>query len=166
MARDGRVERAVTTSAPLGRHARISPDGESIIVVQDGLNSGNIWRHSLRSHAQPIRITGGPGTAFPIWRPDGREVVFQGVADTGTAMFAIAADRSATGATQLLADDDVIPEDWTPDGASVMSGGFGLSGMRERIESLGGSLVAGPCDEGGWRVLARLPAARPLASSR
>jgi signal transduction histidine kinase len=45
--------------------------------------------------------------------------------------------------------------------------GLGLSGMRERIESLGGSIEAGPCPEGGWRVDARLPAAvRSLASVR
>jgi signal transduction histidine kinase len=36
--------------------------------------------------------------------------------------------------------------------------GLGLEGMRERIESLGGSLDAGPCAEGGWCVRARLPA--------
>ncbi|GAA2147605.1 histidine kinase [Kitasatospora kazusensis] len=34
--------------------------------------------------------------------------------------------------------------------------GYGLLGMRERAELLGGTLVAGP-DEGGWRVLLRVP---------
>lgn len=36
-------------------------------------------------------------------------------------------------------------------------GGFGLRGMRERAESLGGTLRAGAADE-GWRVELRLPA--------
>ncbi|MEU6236446.1 histidine kinase [Kitasatospora sp. NPDC047058] len=36
-------------------------------------------------------------------------------------------------------------------------GGYGLLGMRERAELLGGTLLAGP-DEGGWRVLLRVPA--------
>ncbi|MFB7945228.1 sensor histidine kinase [Kitasatospora phosalacinea] len=35
--------------------------------------------------------------------------------------------------------------------------GYGLLGMRERAELLGGELLAGP-DEGGWRVLLRVPA--------
>ncbi|MFI9274756.1 sensor histidine kinase [Kitasatospora sp. NPDC052896] len=35
--------------------------------------------------------------------------------------------------------------------------GYGLLGMRERAELLGGSLLAGP-DDGGWRVLLRVPA--------
>jgi len=41
---------------------------------------------------------------------------------------------------------------------------LGLSGMRERIEALGGSLDAGPCD-GGWRLRARLPGYAVAAST-
>jgi signal transduction histidine kinase len=46
----------------------------------------------------------------------------------------------------------------TPRGLARTGAGLGLSGMRERVESLGGSLDAGPSAEGGWRVHARLPA--------
>ncbi|MBV2151630.1 histidine kinase [Kitasatospora sp. SUK 42] len=35
--------------------------------------------------------------------------------------------------------------------------GYGLLGMRERAELLGGTLLAGP-EDGGWRVVLRLPA--------
>ncbi|MET0693001.1 MAG: histidine kinase [Propionibacteriaceae bacterium] len=34
--------------------------------------------------------------------------------------------------------------------------GYGLDGMRERAELLGGSLVAGATDDGGWKVRAQL----------
>jgi signal transduction histidine kinase len=37
------------------------------------------------------------------------------------------------------------------------SGGFGLVGMAERADALGGHLDAGPAPEGGWQVTARLP---------
>ncbi|MBC6494900.1 sensor histidine kinase [Microbacterium sp. 4-7] len=37
------------------------------------------------------------------------------------------------------------------------SGGYGLRGMRERVELLGGSFTAGPTTEGGWEVIASLP---------
>ncbi|MCQ0015123.1 sensor histidine kinase [Actinomadura madurae] len=38
------------------------------------------------------------------------------------------------------------------------SGGFGLTGLAERIGALGGRLHAGPRPEGGWEVVALLPA--------
>ncbi|MEU5589173.1 sensor histidine kinase [Streptomyces chrestomyceticus] len=36
-------------------------------------------------------------------------------------------------------------------------GGFGLAGLTERAEALGGRLTAGPAPEGGWEVRAVLP---------
>lgn len=40
---------------------------------------------------------------------------------------------------------------------SARGGGYGLAGMAERAEALGGSLTAGPAPEGGWLVTAVLP---------
>ncbi|MEV1011912.1 histidine kinase [Streptomyces sp. NPDC049881] len=37
--------------------------------------------------------------------------------------------------------------------------GHGLTGMRERVTMLGGELVAGPTEDGGWETTAFLPAA-------
>ncbi|MGZ4177620.1 MAG: sensor histidine kinase [Solirubrobacteraceae bacterium] len=39
------------------------------------------------------------------------------------------------------------------------AGGRGIAGMRERASAVGGTLVAEPCPEGGFRVAARLPLA-------
>ena len=44
-----------------------------------------------------------------------------------------------------------------PDGGHL-GGGFGLKGMRERVEALDGTLHVGPTAEGGFEVLATLPA--------
>ncbi len=43
------------------------------------------------------------------------------------------------------------------DGETAEESGYGLVGMRERVELLRGDLSAGPADEGGWRVRARIP---------
>jgi signal transduction histidine kinase len=39
--------------------------------------------------------------------------------------------------------------------------GHGLAGMRERVQLTGGTLIAGPTGQGGWRVEARLPTPPP-----
>ncbi|MEO3872530.1 histidine kinase [Nonomuraea sp. B12E4] len=41
--------------------------------------------------------------------------------------------------------------------ASRLGGGFGLVGMAERVEALGGRLHAGPSPEGAWEVVAEFP---------
>lgn len=40
---------------------------------------------------------------------------------------------------------------------SRLGGGFGLVGMAERVEALGGRLYAGPSPEGAWEVVAQFP---------
>ncbi|SDH21599.1 Signal transduction histidine kinase [Sinosporangium album] len=40
---------------------------------------------------------------------------------------------------------------------SRLGGGFGLVGMAERVEALGGRLIAGRTPEGAWQVLAEIP---------
>lgn len=44
-----------------------------------------------------------------------------------------------------------------PGELAASGSGYGLLGMRERAELLGGTLLAGP-EDGGWRVLLRVPA--------
>jgi signal transduction histidine kinase len=75
-------------------------------------------------------------------------------------------------AIRLAATDDALEIELRDRGGSGPTGlaetgaGLGLSGMRERVESLGGTLEAGPCEDGGWQIDARLPiAVRPLASA-
>jgi signal transduction histidine kinase len=36
-------------------------------------------------------------------------------------------------------------------------GGYGLIGLRERVEAVGGSVAAGPADDGGWWLIAHFP---------
>lgn len=42
-------------------------------------------------------------------------------------------------------------------GGTVADSGYGIAGMRERVSLLQGEFSAGPRQEGGFRVAARLP---------
>lgn len=59
---------------------------------------------------------------------------------------------AAHGGLVVAVRDDGAP---VPPGPS--GGGFGLAGLAERIQALGGWLAAGPAAGGGWRVAAWLP---------
>jgi signal transduction histidine kinase len=44
-------------------------------------------------------------------------------------------------------------------------GGHGTTGMRERVELYGGTLASGPADDGGWRVVAEIPACHRVSGT-
>lgn len=50
-----------------------------------------------------------------------------------------------------------VDDDGTADPARPPVPGTGLTGMRERVGALGGTLRAAPRTEGGFSVYARLP---------
>ncbi|MEU2308977.1 sensor histidine kinase [Streptomyces misionensis] len=54
----------------------------------------------------------------------------------------------------------------TPAALRPSGGGFGLQGMRERVEQAGGDFQAGPASDGGWRVAARIPYRRGNLGNR
>ncbi|MFF5260459.1 sensor histidine kinase [Actinomadura viridis] len=54
-----------------------------------------------------------------------------------------------------------VRDDGRGRGARLPAGGFGLAGLRERVEAIGGRLRAGPRPEGGWEVVAVIPDRRP-----
>lgn len=74
--------------------------------------------------------------------------------------------RHARGATRVGIDvrregDTVrlrVSDDGRSEPGSAPASGYGLQGMAERAQLLGGSLCAGPAPEGGWVVEAVLPA--------
>lgn len=74
--------------------------------------------------------------------------------------------RSAT--VRVHVDGPVLRVEVADDGgestAPADSAGFGLQGMRERVESLGGHFHAGLDPRGGWRVTATIPRERPEPS--
>jgi signal transduction histidine kinase len=68
----------------------------------------------------------------------------------GARSVSVTVDSGPMGVTVEITDD-------APTAAQQSRGGFGLTGMRERVTSLGGSVDAGPRPGGGWTVSATLP---------
>ncbi|MGW5169805.1 sensor histidine kinase [Streptomyces nodosus] len=101
-----------------------------------------------------------PGDDRP-WPPEVTSTVYRIVQEALTNVLrharhartvAVTVGRDTDGVTVEVADDA------SPHTArSPQHGGYGLIGMRERVEALGGSLRAGPRAEGGWSVHAILP---------
>ncbi|TYB41263.1 hypothetical protein FXF69_37040 [Actinomadura chibensis] len=71
-----------------------------------------------------------------------------------------AADAATVQVTLARVGRDVevaVRDDGRGRGRRLPSGGFGLSGLSERVGALGGRLRAGPRPDGGWEVVAVLP---------
>jgi len=105
-------------------------------VVQESLT--NVLRHA---HASVVTVS---------VTTDGPEVSVD-VRDNGAGPSGLARAPDGEEAPDVEGARAGVP------GVGDGVGGHGLTGMRERVEALGGRLEAGPADGGGWRVLARLP---------
>ncbi|MGQ4383981.1 histidine kinase [Streptomyces sp. SAS_270] len=91
-----------------------------------------------------------PGTDLAAFRIV-QEALTNVVRHSGSRRARVLVDRMA-GALRLRIDDD-----GPATGADAGGSGNGLAGMRERAAALGGTIEAGPRDDGGFRVLALLP---------
>jgi signal transduction histidine kinase len=85
-----------------------------------------------------------------------QEALTNVVKHAGAQSVTVALSHSATAVTVEVTDDGRagVPG---RDGRSVGGPGRGLVGMAERVSELGGTLVAGPCRQGGFRVRVELP---------
>ena len=120
-----------------------------------------VERFAGRGPAVRLRLPDGP--ADPAWPPEVTTTVCRVVQEALTNVTRHAS--AAREVTVALAHDRrnitvEITDDAPPAGAHRFphSGGYGLVGMRERVEALGGTLSAGPGAGTGWSVLATLPA--------
>jgi signal transduction histidine kinase len=120
-----------------------------------------VERFAGRGPAVRLRLPDGPDD--PSWPPEVTTTVCRVVQEALTNV-----TRHASGAREVtvaLAHDRrnitvEITDDAPPAGSHRFphAGGYGLVGMRERVEALGGTLSAGPGAGTGWSVLATLPA--------
>ncbi|MCX4688078.1 histidine kinase [Kitasatospora purpeofusca] len=144
-------------------------------MAQDGLAETRQALSALRGEFTPVgdylvELTGRERAEFRVAgmpRPLAAEA---GLAVRRTAQEALTNVRKHAPGARCTVELRYLPEEVelevrdeaagradVPGGLAESGGGYGLLGMRERAELLGGSLLAGP-HEGGWRVLLRVPA--------
>ena len=136
--RDGREEPIALAPAAYG-WARVSPDGTRLVFSIAEPDNTDVWVSDLTRPGTRSKVTTDPGAdAFPVWTPDGEQVVFQSLRDGQPGLFQKAAD--GTGQVEPLL---------TVEGATFL---FPTSGR----------LMDGCCS---WRMR-RQRQARTLASSQ
>ncbi|WP_090939550.1 histidine kinase [Nonomuraea jiangxiensis] len=111
-------------------------------------------RASLRLDAEPSG-----------WPPEVSSTVYRVVREslTNAARHARNAATVTVGITQHDEGVTVEVEDDAPQAPALRyrRAGYGLAGMRERVEALGGTLTAGPRPGTGWAVRATIPTGEP-----
>ncbi|MGI5239415.1 sensor histidine kinase [Dactylosporangium sp. CA-139066] len=115
-----------------------------------------VRRFQDRNAARDVRLELAAGAEG--WAPELTSTVYRIVQESLTNVARHAAQASTVG-VRIARDGDEVTVEVADDGAAPPPGdkGFGLIGMRERVEALGGSLAAGPVAPRGWSVRARLP---------
>ena len=116
--------------------------------------------------AVALRVEGDPTRLPPAVRQAGYRVAQEGLTNAMRHAAGASVDVDvAAGADGLLVAVGNGPA--TRAGPLTGAGtGTGLTGLRERVDALGGRLVAGPTLDGGWMLRARMPAGGAAAADQ
>ena len=110
---------------------RLSPDGQRVVVhvTDPRILSGDIWIIDLSHNTSTVFVSGptDDGTAF--WSPDGRQIAYFsccGVDEPSTLHIKDVSGTENVKVPQLTDQHFVVPEDWSPDGKSLIYDHNGL----------------------------------------
>lgn len=141
-------------------------DDEQLESIASGVQSAiyriaresvtNAIRHAARASRIDVAVTVTPHLVSLTVDDDGATR-----ADARRSLDVSAASSSAPGASATSGAPRVLSGSHAASPSGPQAGGppsgYGLLGMAERAELLGGSLRAGPQPSGGWRVVAEFP---------
>jgi signal transduction histidine kinase len=132
----------------------VRDDDTTRLAPQPGLQELDALVEGMRNAGMPIEVE-IRGT--PRALPAGVDLsAFRIVQEALTNVLKHAGDAQAR--VVVAYAPDAIELEVVDDGRTQANGhGHGLVGMRERVMLYGGTLQAGPAENGGYRVLARLP---------
>ncbi|WP_151480212.1 sensor histidine kinase [Streptomyces albicerus] len=122
------------------------PTGTPALLVERARAAGLAVDLTVSGHERPLAAT-VDRAAYRIVQ----EALTNAARHAGPAKVAVQL-RYGEGELAICVDDD-----GTADPSRPTAEGTGLTGMRERVTALGGSLYVGPRAEGGFSVRARLP---------
>ncbi|MET7338087.1 sensor histidine kinase [Nonomuraea sp. NPDC005650] len=112
-------------------------------------------------HGPDVRLRLPDGEDASLWPPEVTTTVYRIVQESLTNVSRHASQARSVTVTVARSGESVTVEvaDDAPPVPARRRGrtGYGLVGMRERVEALGGTLRAGPRPGAGWSVLADLP---------
>jgi signal transduction histidine kinase len=114
----------------------------------------------MRDAGLPVTLDGAPSTVEAP--PDVEFVAYRIVQEALTNVLRHAGPRASAWVTVGVADDHLqitVRDDGSGlrDSTNALGSGHGVGGMRDRAASVGGTLIAGPVDSGGFLVTATLP---------
>jgi eukaryotic-like serine/threonine-protein kinase len=132
LSRDGTNWRDLTNDKFFDRYPRWSPDGKKVAFVSDRSGVYEIWMIDADgTNLRQITFTGRPGTSFPLFSPDGAQLLFR----SNKLSYLLDLSRDLKEQTpqplppQENEGDYFVAWDWSPDGkklAGMFSGNNGL----------------------------------------
>ena len=116
--------------APRGGYftPRLSPDGKRLAFSTSGGLGFDVWVKDIERDT-PSRLSFLKSTNnYPVWTPDGKNIIFKSVDPAGPGMYCVPADGS--GEAQRLSDGkgDEYPYSISPDGKRLAYSALGKSG--------------------------------------
>ena len=99
---------------------RLSPQGDKVAVRIDNTGVADIWVLDL-ARGVKTRLTFGPITNYAAtWSPDSKWIYYSSTRNGRISMFRRAADGSSAEEAVFAGNDDVFPNDFSPDGKVLL----------------------------------------------
>ena len=126
---DGKVEELVPDGLPFSslNDPRVSPDGRRLLLSVD---TGAIWMLDLDTQTPSLMTESG---FYPLWGPDGREIVFSSARNKTFDVYRRPVDLSRPEELVLDLDNNLRTGDWTRQGPLVIREEISGKGMDLRV---------------------------------